>query len=164
MAIVVIIGAYILFVFVFLRLVIPGMGFRPSPLPRRIPGWLSEEIERLSREYPSKHAFLRASYQYLTRNYQGGRMKTILLFWHLFYSPFRIRSGYIPCTTHNLLLRLMLIRSGKFREEDIRTQVVFLNFSLHQYLKVRIGSRLIFVDPNSHYLGVPFGSRAIFFD
>ena len=51
------------------------------------------------------------------------------------------------CTNLNYVLRVLLLKSGKFSEEDIKLKYTWINLSPHQYLKVNVGGRWVNADP-----------------
>lgn len=156
-------SVYIAVVWVGLRLAVPNLGFRTSPLPDAVPPELTEAIARLDAEAADNADYLRKAYAYITARYQGSRLKTFTRFWVAFLDPLRLRPGYAPCTTQNYLLRLLLVRSGRFSEGDMEVRVVLLNGFIHQYLRVHVNGAWVDADPWSASLGVPLGGRSAYF-
>jgi hypothetical protein len=146
-----------------LRLIVPHLGFTEKPVPDKIPEDLEKVIEKLNKESKTNREFLTKAYGHITDRFHGARLKTITKWWYSFRDVFSYNSGYVPCNLHNYLLRIMLIKSKRFSEKDIKIKTVFFNFFIHQYLQVKVDSKWINVDPNSKYWGVPFGKRAILF-
>ena len=72
-------------------------------------------------------------------------------------------SGYMPCPQTNYLLRIFLVKSGWFKDEDIKRKHIFVNFVPHQYLKVKIGDRWIDVDVGEKQRGLPLGRHLKYF-
>lgn len=72
------------------------------------------------------------------------------------------KKGFLHCTKLNYLIRILLIKGGLFKEEDIelRWTSTWLIFP-HQYLKVKINkNKFINVDLWGKAYGIPFGSYA----
>lgn len=147
-----------------IRLIVPYYGFgEEPPVPAEIPHYLQQEIKILNNMSASDEEYVRNVYDYIIHKFHGGRFKT-LWFWHrAFDNLFTYKNGYLPCTKQNALLKIMLVKSGRFFEKDIKTQDVFLNFFIHQYLRVHLQGKWIAVDPAAHTMGIPFGKRAFIF-
>jgi hypothetical protein len=155
-----IIIGYLLIVWVLTRLVVPHFGFKKKPLPETIPEDFLNTIQELSKNSLDDFDFLTKSYNYVVSRYSGSRIKTITKFWYAFEEPINHKPGFLPCTSQNYLLRLMLVKSGRFQESDIQVNVIPLNLFIHQYLKVKIGDSYIDTDPWSHFLGMPLGKKS----
>lgn len=153
---------YLLIVWVGLRLFVPNLGFRKSPLPAELPPELAETIRALDASATDDSDFLQKSYGYVTSRYRGSRVRTLMNFWVAFEDPIGHAPGFLPCTGQNHILRTMLVKSGRFTEEDIEVRVVPLNIFIHQYLRVRIGGKWIILDPWSAFRGVPLGKKSAF--
>ena len=154
---------YFFTVFVILRLIVPYYGFKTSPLPNKIPQSFQAIIDSLNHKSIDNYDYLRKSYDYITDHYYGSRTDTLLKFWMAFQNPFKYDRGFMPCNTLNTLLKIMLIRSNRFKNSQIRTRVVFLNCFIHQFLEVKINDKWIQVDPSYKVYGIPFGRAAIGF-
>jgi hypothetical protein len=158
-----IIVLYFFFVFVVLRFLVPFLGFKKAPLPKTLPADFEQAIDELNKKSKTNEEFLHNAYDFITKKYHGARMRTLTDWEYSFKHPFSHKPGYIPCTIHNYLLRILLVKSNRFSDDDIKTQVVFFNFFIHQYLKVKINNTWVAVDPNSRYQGVAFGKHAVLF-
>lgn len=155
--------AYLLLVWVGLRLAIPHLGFRKESLPAELPSDFSAEISRLNAEATDDMDFLKRTFEFVTSRYYGSRPMTIFYFWRAFQNPINHAPGFLPCTSMNYLIRLILVKSGRFQDEDIQVRVIPLNFFIHQYLKIRVGDTWIDVDPWSAFLRVPLGEKSAIF-
>jgi hypothetical protein len=153
---------YVLTVWVGLRIIVPHLGFRKSALPESLPHDFAATIQRLSGESSDDYEFLRKSYEYVTSRYHGSRIRTLSNFWVAFQDPIEHAPGFLPCTSMNYILRTMLVKSGRFTEEDIEVKVIPLNIFIHQYLHVRVEDRKINVDPWSAFRGLPLGTKSAF--
>lgn len=151
---------YILLIWVVARLVIPNLGFSKEPIPESLPLDLQQKISEFNQTANDNGGFLQLAYTYVTSKYSGSRLKTITQFYRAFGNTFEKSSGFLPCTGQNYILRTMLIKSGRFKDEDIQVKTVPLNFFIHQYLKVKVGDVYLDVDPWSNFLGVPIGRKS----
>jgi len=150
----VVIFSYLLVVFLLSRLFIPHLGFRREPLPELTPPDWQKEIDFLKASAAGAEEFLFLTYNYLGNKYFYKsrpffrRFKVFPNFSTLFASPedlYRIQ-GFLHCTQLNFLLRLFLVKSGFFKEEDIRRKHVLVNFFIHQYLQVKVNGKWLDVD------------------
>lgn len=65
------------------------------------------------------------------------------------------------CTIYNYLLESILLNSGLFTREQLSHRTVFLNFSMHQYLQVRLkDGKKLELDLWAYDMGLPFGRAA----
>lgn len=157
-----IIFGYLLIVWVGLRVFVPHLGFRKSPLPAELPVEFAVTIKRMNAEAADDFDFLKRSYEFVTSRYRGSRVRTLLNFWVAFEDPINHAPGFLPCTGQNHILRTMLIKSGRFSEEDIQLHVVPFNIFLHQYLRVRVGGKWVDADPWSAFRGLSLGQKSAF--
>lgn len=119
-----------------------------------IPDKLSPEMQKVTdelRELGSKEEVLERAYEILTLKYKGMRFATYVRLPLLFVhdtAKLWAKSGFLYCTAMNYLLRVLLVKSGWFLEEDIQRKYSLVWYiSIHQYLRVRISdSRYINVD------------------
>lgn len=104
-----------------------------------LPQSLQQAIDRV-REQSDQEAALRYAYEILGAQYRGYRIWTFLRLDSLLMHDARKfweRRGFLHCHHLNYLLRILLVLSGHFENQDIRgywTQIWF--FSPHQYLIV----------------------------
>lgn len=155
--------SYFILVFVSIRLFVPYYGFCSPQIPSKIPPDIEIVIRKLHRESRSDREFIKGAYIYLTHRYSGSRTK-IFTHWQYAFDPIFVhQSGFLPCNILNQILRIMLVKSGRFSNDDITTCIVFLNFFIHQYLQVSIDSTHIDLDPSYYRFGIPFGKHAQWF-
>jgi hypothetical protein len=167
---------YVFVIFYLTRLFIPHMGFVREPLPERIPKSMMSEIKLLKKKVnadklrgdgavKARKKYLRLVYDRLSGQYHGGHLATITKLERCFYDIEKIWAarGFMPCNVHNYLLRIFLIKSKLFREDEIRIRYTTIWFNIHQYSKVRIGKEWIDVDVWGKKFGVLFGEHAFLF-
>ncbi len=152
---------YILIIYVGIPLFVPY--WIHNRVPISLPDDLQNEVDALNKKSTSDLDYIKHAYHYITTKYYAGRFKTVVNARFAFDDPFSHPHGYLPCHLQNYILKIMLIKSGRFESRDIKSITVFLNFFIHQYLKVHVDGRWINVDPAGTCLGVPFGQRAIGF-
>jgi hypothetical protein len=150
---------YVFAVWIGIRLVVPHLGFKRERLPSIISNELEQRIRQLNQESSNNLEFLKKSYGFITHTYRGSRVRTVTNFWKAFQDPLNMKPGFMPCTGQNYFLRLMLIKSGRFTEQDIQIRIAPLNFFIHQYLRIKVDGNWIDVDPWSVFLGVPLGGK-----
>ncbi len=152
--------AYIGIVWILARILVPHLGFSRQPLPTVLPESIQKKIDQFNTEATDDADFLSKAYGYVTATYQGSRVRTITNFLRAFENPIDHVPGFMHCTGQNYLLRLILVKNGRFQESDIRIKVVPLNLFIHQYLEVRVSERWVDVDPWSAFLNVPMGKKS----
>lgn len=158
-----IIAGYVFGIFFLLRLFVPHLGFRKEPLPEALPADIAETIRKLNAESADDLDFLKRAFSVVTSFYRGGRLETLIHVRSAFENPLTHKHGYMACTGQNFVLRVLLVKSGRFSEADVTPHTTMVNFFIHQYLRVLVGGKWIEVDPWGASLGVPFGERAGFF-
>lgn len=139
---------------------IPNL-FSKASIPEEIPAEMQAVIKKLKKS-KSKEVCLREAYDVLAKKYFGRRWNTYLQFLKLFDMNLKriwSKSGFLHCTTLNYLLRILLVKSGFFKDEDLELRLSMVWYiSLHQHLKIRINSRKsIHVDLWGKSYGVEFG-------
>ncbi len=139
---------------------IPNL-FNKEPLPSELPLDLIEAVEEV-RSTNNKKQALEKAYVILTAKYRGYKFMTYLklwLLWEVDLNKIWRRSGFLHCTSMNYLLRILLVKSGWFTEDDIHLAYSLIWYiSIHQYLKVRLAERKwINVDIWYHYYGKGLG-------
>ncbi len=159
------IATYIFVFFVLSRLVIPHLGFKEEKVPEIIPASLLEKISEIKNQAKTQEQFLNLTYDYLGSKFRTGRFNTIIKFNYLFKSveqAWRLE-GFMPCTISNYIFKAFLVKSGWFKDSDIKRRHVFFNFILHQYLIVKLGDKWLDVDVGEKQRGLPLGQPLRYF-
>lgn len=116
------------------------------------------------RESKDKSEALARAYQCITDRFHGYRFHTYLLFHKAFKrNPNTLweQRGFMHCTQQNYLLRLLLVESGWFTEDDITLgHSLVWHISPHQYLMVQVDGKKIAVDPWNNRHGAKMGTFA----
>jgi hypothetical protein len=137
--------------------------FFKTDIPETLPEEMRKIVDDL-KKFSGQDECLRGAYAILSEKYRGYRAKTYLRFFEIFtHDPKKLwqRNGFMHCTNINYLLRILLVGSGFFKEEDIRlkwTQVWFV--SPHQYVQVKIGGNWIDVDIWARPFEIKLGDHA----
>ena len=139
---------------------IPNL-FSKAEIPNKLPPAMQAVIDDLSKA-ANKEDCLHRAYDILTNKYRGRRFLTFFNFPKLFdknLDKIWGRDGYIYCTTLNYLLRVLLIKSEWFKEEDIKLKhSTFWYISIHQYLEIKIdNTKSVNVDPWGKFYGIGLG-------
>ncbi|PIR88304.1 MAG: hypothetical protein COU09_02975 [Candidatus Harrisonbacteria bacterium CG10_big_fil_rev_8_21_14_0_10_44_23] len=142
----------ILLVYVFIaaigaRLVVPYFGFRRPYAPKKMPNPWEKHLVFLKGQSKSSKEFLINAFNLITAQYKGGRRQNFLRIWRAFGSAFNKKSGYLTCNMQNYLLHSLLIKSGYFKEKDIRHKYRLLRPFIHQWLEINLGGKWIIADP-----------------
>jgi len=129
-----------------------------------LPPDLEIQIKRLARE-KNKEVFLRKCFDFVALRNSGKRYEFITEFGKVFESRLEKiwrDKNYAPSTATTFLLRTMLVKSGKFKNHEIKQKMTLNWFIIpHQYLQVKISkNKTIFLDPWAYKFGVPFGKYA----
>lgn len=150
------------FIFFFLsRIFVPNFSFIRGRLPDNIPKSMQEEINKIKKTSKSKYEFLEKSYNLLTKRFYGKAEYTYTRIYKLWKQWDEIweEKGFAHCTWQNLFLRIFLVKSGLFKEEDIRIKYTSLFFGIHQYMEIMTEKGWIPVDLWSSRYGIKFGQK-----
>ena len=136
--------------------------FKKFPIPERIPKSLLIKINECS-ESKNKDIILKKCFDYVVSKQNGGRINIILQIKRLFVNDFDDiyrHGGFLYCTHMNYLLRIMLVKSGFFDDDDIKQKLTNTWFVMpHQYLCIKLSKgKYINVDPWAYQFGVDFGN------
>ena len=164
-AVIGIVIAYVLVVFVLTHSVVPNYGWKKTPLPHGISDQLLREIESLAKMYRTPDMFLRAAFELISKRYPvKSRIGVIRHPFSVFVkSPeklWNMHGSYLHCHQMNLLLRIFLVKSNLFKDEHIEPHYSILNLFTHQYLHVKVDDDTLFIDPWAFKFRVPFGKFA----
>ena len=138
--------------------------YERAPLPDYLPKDMERKIASLKKKHKTQKAFLKAAYDHLVGLQVPSRVGTFIHFFDLWnWLPHNIwgRKGFYHCTQTSYLLRIMLVKSGLFKDKDIL--IKHTNTWLivpHQYLQVKVGKEFIDVDVYAAGYGIPFGDHS----
>lgn len=142
--------------------------FSKYPIPENIPEELKKVIRDFS-EQSSSEEFLKKSFEYITQNWWWDRYGIFLYMLRL--SETRIwdilkTKWYLHCTTMNYLLRVMLVKSWYYQDNQIQEKWTHIWYiAPHQYLHIVLDNwEYIDIDPWNYQFGIPYGSYGKGFD
>jgi hypothetical protein len=150
---------YVFLWFFMSRLVIPYLGFKKTPIPDKIPKEIENAIKELKKKNKTKESYLKAAFMLITKKYFGQHRRTYSEFGKLFQRDLKKlwhNEGFQQCTIQNHMLRVLLVKSGLFKDSDIRFEHNFFEFSIHQDMFVNVNGRTVALDPWGYKLGLPF--------
>jgi hypothetical protein len=135
-----------------------------GPEPKRIPKSMQQRITILKKT-KTQTACTKKAYGFLSTKYHGNRINTYLKLHELFQSDINTlwkKKGFLHCTNINYLLRILLIKSGHFADQDLQpTWTLTWFISPHQYLKVKLkNKKKIDIDLWAKIYGTPYGKYA----
>lgn len=131
-----------------------------------IPDVLPDEIQKIINEIkksPNQEKCLKRAYGVLISKYRGYRVKTYTKLFDVFkYDIAKLwnKNGFLHCTSLNYPLRVLLIKSGFFTENDIHLKWTHIWYiSPHQYIQVKIDNEWINVDIWANTHGIKLGDN-----
>ena len=137
--------------------------FKIYPRPDEIPTEMQNTINEIKMS-PSKEGCLKTVYEILTTKYHGSRVDTYLKFLNIFTHDIKTlwnTNGFMHCTNINYLMKILLIKSGMFEDNDIRLRWTLVWYvSPHQYIQVKVNSAWINIDIWASSYGIKFGDYA----
>jgi hypothetical protein len=130
------------------------------PIPVRVPVGMKKVVAELQ-QMKNREQCLRRAYDIVTTKYHGDSIKTYTRFYEIFawdVDTLWKRKGFLHCTHLNFVLRVLLIKSGHFSDNDIQLKMTNFWGAPHEYLLVHVGGKKFMnVDPWSKAFGVKFG-------
>lgn len=154
---------WLLFGFTLPTLLFPLMPVRKKDLPKKIPKELEQEINKLKKS-KNKEEFLKAALDYIKKNFRSDIPPLFTKISKHFYKDLEEimkEKGFFPCHIQSYILKIILIKSKKFSQQDIKIQYSFYSGIIHTYLKVKINGKYINADPWGYSRGLPFGHRSL---
>lgn len=147
---------------------IPNL-FTKQAITGKIPEILENKISEILKISKDKVEFLKNSFFYIVWNRSWSRCNLIYKFDRLFeknISKIIDSKWYLHCTTMNFLLRIMAVRSGLFKDEDIKLKLTNSRYiAPHQYLKIRLSEdEIINLDPWNYQFWIDYGKYWSGFD
>lgn len=138
--------------------------FSKAKIPLKLPKDMQLLVSKLKKS-KNKEDCLKKAYSFLSKKYTGSRLKTYIRFFALFSSDIGKmwgKSGYLQCNKINYLLRILLVKSGFFKDEDIKLKWTLVWYlSPHQYLNIRLDkNKSVNVDIWGKAYGIRFGDYA----
>lgn len=137
--------------------------FLKTPVPDVLPDEMQKIVDEMKKSL-NKDDCLKMAYNIMIEKFRGYRIKTYLKLFDVFESDIAVlwnKNGFLHCNNMNYILRILLIKSGFFVEDDIRlrwTQIWYI--SPHQFVQVRIDGKWINIDIWAHAYGINFSDNA----
>ena len=132
-------------------------------VPNKLPPAMQKIADQLKKAKNKKEA-LHKAYHELTKRFRGEKYFFIKKPGELFVHDLNniwTKKKVLTCTTVNYLLKVLLIKSGWFDKKDVINKWTLIHWkSPHQYLKIKLGKKLINVDLWGYDNGIPFGKYA----
>lgn len=129
----------------------------------KLPSEMLKIVEGL-KQMKSRKECLELAYDILTKRYKGKRFRTYIALHQLFINnPKKLwNKKYLICVKTNYLMRIFLVASGFFKDEDIKSEWSLIWYvSPHQYLRVKLdNSEFINVDVWGENNRIKFGDYA----
>jgi hypothetical protein len=147
----------------FFQDVIPN--FCPNKqIPAKLPADMEAAVNKLKKSRNKKEC-LEKAYKMLSEKYHGEKLKTYARIYELFITDIGKlweKSGYLHCTNINYLMRILLVKSGFFKDTDIKLKWTLLGMiSPHQHMEVKFGSgEWVKVDIWARKFGIKLGDYA----
>lgn len=146
---------------------IPNL-FVKQAIPQKLPPILQKEVDQIA-HVPTQELAAQAAFDFVTSRWGGNRLGLIRYFPRLFQTNiFKIisTSGYMHCTTMNFLVRILLVKSGRFTDTNVHLKLTHTWYAVpHQYLTLHFDSgRELVLDPWNFQFGIRYGSFGKGFD
>lgn len=113
---------------------------------------------------PTLEEAMQAALDILSAKFTARRLQTYIQFYKWFEKdPNRLwrRHGFLHCTQQNYLFRVLMVESGKLRDDQIELGYSLIAYvSPHQYLIVKTDDKTIAVDPWNYSQGASIGRYA----
>jgi len=97
----------------------------------------------------SKIKTLKEKFKFVTNHFSNKKKNLVLQFFKQFYitdKKLLSKKQFAQCTLQNKILIKLLIKSGKFKKEDIRKNW-WPFWGVHQYLIIKTGQNSFIADP-----------------
>lgn len=137
--------------------------FAKGKIPDSLPKDMQVVINKLKKS-KNKEDCLKKAYDILSKKYRGYRVKTYTRFFDLFQSDLNkiwAKKDFLHCTTMNYLMRILLVKSGFFKDKDTKIKFSLVWYiSPHQYLNVRLNKKSVNIDLWGKAYGIKFGDYA----
>lgn len=136
------------------RFLVPFMSFSGFKAPAKIPEEIKAAILDLELRATSERTYLEAAYELvLDKTLHQWHHTRFAAATHLHRAFVKdlgeiwLTKKFLYCTAINYLLFTLLVGSKYFKTEDVKVRHVFVNFFIHQYLKVKVNGGWVDVDP-----------------
>ena len=145
--------------FVLSQIFIPNLGYRRK-IKGKIPIFVRQEMIKIGENSKTKREVLEKVLEFQHKYFYSEMRQVYRQFFLLFEGNFQKlwnKKGFLHCHQQNFVLRVLLLQTKRFKEEDIRLKVTFCYFNIHQYMKLKVDDETIKVDPFAISLGYHIG-------
>jgi hypothetical protein len=115
--------------------------FSKTKIPEKLPEEMQKIINEM-KQLSSQEQCLRKVYDIMANRYRGYRFKTYTRLSQIFRFDIQKlwgKIGFIHCHNANYLMRILLVKSGFFNNNDIENKWTLVWYiSPHQYLRVKL--------------------------
>jgi hypothetical protein len=135
--------------------------FSKQEIPKEIPAGMQEIVNKL-KKCKTKEECLKTAYDELTKSHSGSMYGVWKYFPTLFIRNINKlwKRKKLVCTNLTYLMRVLLIKSGKFTEKDVKYQTKISIIRPHVFLRANVGDKWVNVDAWGKANGIPFGEYA----
>ena len=135
----------------------------PKTIPKKIPASMESEIKKLKRKRLTDLQFVKEAYELINKRYVSETRGVLKNPFNIFENGvFEIwyNKKYQPCSNQNYILKIFLIKSRRFTEEDIKSKIdtKYIIWP-HQFLKIKIRKKWYEVDLWGADHKIPFGQH-----
>jgi len=122
----------------------------PRKIPEKIPRDMQIAIKKINKKNLSDLQFLKKAFELVNKRYTSIPMGFITYPFRLFDKNINSiwrKTGFQPCDNQSYVLKVLLIKSKRFNEKDIK--IIFNTYYVfwpHQYLKIKAGNKWYDVD------------------
>ena len=127
-------------------------------IPSQLPKDMQKVVEGL-RKTKSREECLKKAYNVFVTQFHGCKLRQHVKTYFSKDVKRMWRERDTHCTNLNYLLYILLLKSGKFRKEDIKFRWTLASYiSPHQYIEVRVSkSKVVKADPYGASRGIKLG-------
>jgi len=142
--------------------IIPPNVFSKQQIPKTLPKDVQKIVEKLKKT-KTKMACLKIAYNEVGKKFHGEIFRVVTHFFHLYTGSFAkiwSKPGWLHCNTLNYLLRVLLVKSGKFKDSEIKVKWTMVYYiSLHQYFRIKMDkNKYLNVDMWGRNHKIPLGA------
>lgn len=149
------------FIYAMIMWILPKFFFEnlgwKSRIKGRLPKKVNEDMHKFGKECKTKEDVLDKVIHYELKRFYSKYYQYVtefVLFYQNNIEHLWKKKGFLHCHQQNLILRYLLLETGRFTEDDIKIRETICYIGLHQYLQIRVeANKWINVDPFGMRLG-----------
>ncbi|MCK4744707.1 hypothetical protein KAS41_01450 [Candidatus Parcubacteria bacterium] len=133
-------------------------------IPKNLHGEIKKAVDEI-KKMPNQEKCLQKAYEIMTNRYRGYKFRTYSRLFQIFtFDAQKLwsKTGFIHCHNANYLMRILLVKSGFFKNADIKNKWTLVYYiSPHQYLLVKLDNgQYVNIDIWGKVYGIKFGDYA----